>query len=80
MSLTPTIVETIKIQTPIFALASEKELEAVRADLQQVIDIAAERGVQVLRRGRPETIEEVEMLEGELQTALRALEKMKENM
>lgn len=79
-SMTPTIVETIKTTTVIIAQASERELEALRADLDKVIAIAHERGTQVGSEGRPRTMEEVEMLEKELRAALDEVQQMKKDM
>lgn len=80
ISLTPTILDTIKTTTPVIAMASEQELEAIRQDLDRVIELGRERGAQFGQGARPQTREEVDMLERELRAALEEVQKMKENL
>jgi hypothetical protein len=80
LSMTPTVLETFKATTPVLAVASDKELDAIRADLERVIETARARGMQTGPAARPQTAAEVDMLERELKAALKEVQDMKKEM
>lgn len=56
------------------------QLEAMRGQLEELMHAIDERGVQLQQQARPQTREEVEMLEEQLKAALEEIQAMKKDM
>jgi predicted nucleic acid-binding Zn-ribbon protein len=56
------------------------QLDLLRKALQEAMQAVEERGVQLQKQARPQTLDEAEKLEKELTDALKELQAMKKQM
>jgi hypothetical protein len=57
-----------------------EQLDVLRAQLEQAMAAVDERGVQLQKQARPQTREEIDMLEEQLKAALEELQAMRKEM